>query len=127
MRAAGGLVGVLLVAAIGLFILRAQFTSESGEIIPPKQQINSVGVRTTLLSIAQAERLYAASHGTYADISELQSRGFLPFSGNRLHGYRFEARLEGGRHFTIIATRLSIDSTDQKTLSIDETMNIATQ
>jgi hypothetical protein len=124
MRIAAGLVGLLLVAAIGLFIVRAQFTSRSGDVTSPKQQINAVGVRTTLLGIAQAERLYAATHGTYASIAELQNKGYLPFSGNRLHGYKFETQVDGGRHFTILAKPLSVDSTNSPTLSIDETMKI---
>jgi hypothetical protein len=127
MRAAGGLLGVLLVAGIGLFIFKARFTSQDGAVASPTRQIDAAGVRATLLSIAQAERLHAATHGSFADIGDLQKKGFLSFSGNRLHGYHFRARLDGARRFTITATPLGQDSSDLPVLSIDQTLQISTR
>ena len=124
MKAAGGLLGVLMVAAIGLYIFKAQLQIGSGETVPPKQQIDTVGVRTHLLAIAQAERRYAAVHGTYAGIAELQSKGFLPNSGSLLRGYNFDARVDGDRHFIISATPLEANSTGLPNLVIDETMKV---
>lgn len=124
MKAAGGLLGVLMVAVIGLYIFKAQFQIGSGETVPPKQQIDTVGVRTHLLAIAQAERRYAAVHGTYASITELQSKGFLPYSGSPLRGYNFDARVDGDRHFIISAIPLEANSTGSPNLVIDETMKI---
>jgi hypothetical protein len=86
-----------------------------------------VGVRSDLLAIAQAERLYMASNGTYASVEKLQQDGGLTFAGANRRGYNYAAEVEGGQHFRITATPVDPAKAAWPTLSIDDTMQISQQ
>ena len=62
-----------------------------------------VGVKSDLLAIAQAERMYLASHGSYASVDELQQDGSITFSGANRRGYSYTAEVDDGQHFKITA------------------------
>jgi hypothetical protein len=127
MKKAAGLLGLVIALGVGYFIFKAQYTQGPTGGAPPKQVIDVVGVRSDLISIAQAERMYLASHGTYASLEQLQQDGAITFSGANRRGYNYTAEVSGGEHFRIVATPSDPAKAGWPTLAIDETMQIAQQ
>jgi len=127
MKAAGTVLGLVIVLAIGYFVFKTQFTLGPAGGAPPKQVIDVVGVKNDLVAIAQAERMYMASHGAYAALEQLQEDGALTFSGTNRRGYNYVAEVEDGLHFRITASPADPAKEGWPTLSIDETMQVSQQ
>jgi hypothetical protein len=127
MRKVGGLIGLVIALGIGYFIFKAQYTTGPVGGAQPKEQIDVVGVRSDLLAIAQAERMYLASNGTYVSLEQLQKDGGLTFSGTNRRGYNYVAEVDDGQHFRITATPVDPAKANWPTLSIDENMQITQQ
>ena len=124
MRAIGGLVGLIVVLGIVLFIYKAQFSKGPTGGAPPAQTIDVVGVQNDLLAIGQAERMYLASHGSYATLDQLQQDGAISFSGVGRRGYNYTAEFEDGQHFRVTAVPVDAALEGWPTLSIDENMQV---
>jgi hypothetical protein len=125
MRASLGLIGLLIVLGIGYYI----YSSQIGQVADDKpaiQQINLTAIRSDLLSLGQAERLFFAANGSYATLEQLRSSGVMSSipEGNR-SGYRYTAEVDGASHFRITANPPGSSSGDLPTFSIDETMQIS--
>src|SRR5579864_4098963 len=99
MKAAGGVIGLVIVLAITWFVIKSQYAGGPTGQKPPMETIDVVGVKSDLLAIAQAERLYLASHGSYASVDALQNDGSIAFSGTGRRGYRYTADVDDGQHF----------------------------
>lgn len=127
MRAGGMIVGLVIVVAIVWFIVKTQFTQGPTGAQPPAQTIDVVGVKGDLLSIAQAERMYMASHGSYASVDELQQDGSITFSGTNRRGYNYSAEVDDGQHFKITAAPADPAKTGWPSLAIDESMQVTQQ
>ena len=127
MKAAGSILGLVIVLAIGYFVFKSQFTRGPGGRAPPKEQIDVVGVKNDLLAFAQAERLYLANHGSYAGIDQLQQEGSVTFSGTNRRGYNYVATVDDGQHFRITATPSDPAKAGWPTLTIDDTMQVTQQ
>ena len=128
MRAVGSILGLVIVLAIIWFVVKSQFSQQGptgGR--PPMETIDVVGVKSDLLAIAQAERMYLASHGSYASVEELQGEGSLAFSGANRRGYHYAADVDDGQHFKITATPADPAKAAWPTLSIDETLQVTQQ
>ena len=124
MRTIFGMVGLLAVLAIGYYLYTVQLR-QGADGRPPIQQINIVAVRADLLSLAQAERLYLATNGSYADLEQLrQSGNFSGLPEKSRPGYVYAVEVEDGLHFRITARPTDPSRTDLPTLAIDETMHI---
>jgi hypothetical protein len=83
---------------------------------------NITGVKSDLISIANAERVYQASQGKYATLDELIAGNYVTIRGERPpYTYRVEASESG---FRAVATRSTKGSPSQ--VSISETMEIQT-
>ncbi len=124
MRAAFGIASLLVVLGIGYYIYSIQIrdVTENKQGI---QQVDLVAVKGGLLSLAQAERLYLASHGNYGTLDQLRQSGNVnPFPDLSSRGYVLSADVDGTSHFLIIATPKDASRTELPTLSIDETMQI---
>ena len=122
MKAAGMIVGLIITMAIIWFVIKAQFSQGPAGTQPPAEVINVTGVKSDLLAIAQAERLYLASHGTYASVDTLQQDGSITFSGENRRGYGYSADVDDGQHFKITATPTDPAKAGWPTISIDENM-----
>jgi hypothetical protein len=118
------MLGLVISLGVGLYFYLGQLPRTSSGQIAPKQQIDLTGIKSDLLSMGQAERVYVASNGAYATIEQLQQDGSLTFSGNERRGYRYEAEIEGVAHFRIVASPVDPIKKDWPTLVIDETMEI---
>ena len=127
MKAAGLLVGLVIVAAIVWFVVKTQFSQGPTGTQPPAETIDVVGVKSDLLAIGQAERMYLASHGSYASVDELQQDGSLTFSGTSRRGYSYTAEVDDGQHFKITAKPTDPAKASWPTLSIDDTMQVTQQ
>jgi hypothetical protein len=127
MRAAGSILGLIIVVAIIWFIMKSQFSQGPAGAQPPAETINVVGVKSDLISIAQAEKMYMASHGSYVSIDELQQDGSLTFNGANRRGYNYTAEVDDGQHFKITATPSDPAKASWPTLSIDETGQVGQQ
>ena len=126
MKKVGGLLGIVIALGVGYFIFKAQMTTGPTGGAPPQQVIDTVGVRSDLLAIAQAERLYLASHGSYASVDQLQQDGAINFSGTNRRGYNYHAEISGER-FRIVATPSDPAKAAWPTLSVDDTMTVTQQ
>ena len=97
------IVGLVIGVAIVWFVIKTQYTQGPAGAQPPTETIDVVGVKSDLLAIAQAERLYMASHGSYVSVDELQQDGSITFSGTNRRGYNYTAEVDDGQHFKITA------------------------
>lgn len=127
MKKVGGLLGVVIALGIGYFIFKTQMTQGPTHGAPPKQVIDVVGVKNDLLAIGEAERMYMASHGTYATVDQLQQEGMLTVSNGSRRGYAYHVDFQDGRHFEITATPTDPAKKGWPTLTMDETMVIHQQ
>jgi hypothetical protein len=119
--------GLVIVLAIVWMVIKTQFTQGPSGGAPPKQVIDVVGVKTDLMAIGQAERLYLASHGSYASLEQLQQDGAINFSGTDRRGYNFTAEVNDGQHFKITAAPSGRAQEGWPTLWIDENMEVTQQ
>ncbi len=124
MKKVGGLLGVVIVLGIGYYIFKTQVQSMPGGVVPPKETIDVVGVKNDLLAIGQAERMYLASHGSYATLDQLQQDGSLAFATANRRGYNYTASVDDGQHFTITAAPADPAKRNWPTLSIDDSMQV---
>jgi Tfp pilus assembly protein PilE len=125
MRASFGILGLVLTMAVIYYLYYSQF-NRSESPIPPTQQVDLVGLRAELLSLAQAERYYLAANGRYATMEELRESGQVTGSRAERRGYTYDVTVEDARHFRITARPADPSRTDGPALSIDETMQIST-
>src|SRR5437588_12449829 len=122
-----GLIGMVAALAVGMYIYakQAQSSSEAAGVSNPKAAVNITGVRTDLMTIAQAERGYFASEGKYASLDQLISSRSLTVSRQRAP-YTYEVETNATA-FRVIATRPAGDPSGGPTqLSVDENMDFHT-
>jgi hypothetical protein len=118
-----GFLSLVIVMGIGMYIYSKQATSSSAVAGAnnPKAAINITGVRSDLMSIAQAERRYMASEGRYASFDELVTANYITVSRQRPpYSYEVETSSSG---FHVVATRSGADVGGTPAhLSVDENM-----
>ncbi len=127
MKKMAGLLGLVIALGIGWYIFKMQMTQGPTHGAPPKEVINVVGIKGDLISIGNAERMYLASHGSYATLQQLHQDGSLTFSGSDSRGYHFDVQTEDGQHFKVTASPSDPAQKDWPTLSIDDSMQITQQ
>lgn len=127
-----GMISILIVAAIslgGYFIYLKQAAPGPGMVAT--QTISLTGVQNDLMAIAQAERMYFAQNGSYADLQTLQSSGTMNITRTSRDGYTYTVE-PSANTFTVTA-RYAAPPVDVPsgvtppyfpTLSIDQTMAI---
>jgi hypothetical protein len=126
------LVSLMVTAALGLGIYMytlKQAAPAPGMVVT--QTISIVGVKNDLVSIAQAERMYFAQNGSYADLPTLISSGTMNLTRTSRDGYTYSLETSGST-FTAIATYTAppIDNPGHvtpphfPTYSIDQTMEV---
>jgi hypothetical protein len=120
-------IGLLVVAGAGMYIYAHQAESSSAATGTnnPKAAINITGVRSDLMTIAQAERGYFALEGKYASLDELISSRSMSVARQRTpYSYEIET---SGSGFRVIATRSGDDASGAPAqLSVDENMQFQT-
>ena len=121
-----GLITALLVAAVCAYIYTHQAQSAAVGTSNPRAAADVTGVKNDLLAIAQAERTYNASHGNYLSIDDLRSESALTMLRANRGPYTYSSEVSSDG-FQIIATYTGLDPAMQRSLSIDETMQIRQQ
>jgi hypothetical protein len=124
MRSLGSLVGLLVVALIAVMGYKFYFEKmQAAGVTTPMQTINEVGVKNDLLAIAQAERAYQATNGSYASLNELTSTGGLAMTNTGRDGYTYDVDYSAGefRAFTHCPKAANPGCTDW---SVDQTMEV---
>jgi hypothetical protein len=127
-----GLIGVLVIAAIGLGIYMyslKQMAPGPGMVVT--QNISIVGVKNDLVGIAQAERMYYTQNGSYADLPTLASTGTMNIARTSRDGYTYTAT-PSGNTFTVTATYTpppvenpaGVTPPHFPTFTIDQTMEV---
>lgn len=127
-----GLIGILVTAAVGLGIYMytlKQAAPANGMVVT--QNISIVGVKTDLINIAQAERMYYTQNGSYADLPTLTSSGTMNIARTSRDGYTYSAQ-PSGNTFTVTATYTAppVDNPAKvtpphfPTYTIDQTMEV---
>jgi hypothetical protein len=123
-----GFLSVIIVLGVGLYLYSRQAQSSSAAMGAnnPKAAVSITGVRTDLMTIAQAERGYFASEGKYASLDELISSKSLTISRERPpYSYEIETSSNG---FRAIATRHGDDASGTPAqLSVNENMEFQTE
>ena len=118
-----GFLSVIIVMAVGMYIYSQQMQSSSAAAgaNSPKAAINITGVKSDLMSIANAERRYFASEGKYASFDELVSSNTITVARQR-PPYTYDVETSSGG-FRVVATRSGDDgSGTPERLSVDENM-----
>ena|ERR1700756_5653459 len=121
-------ISIVIVLAAGMYIYsrQAQSSSAGAGANNPKAAINITGVRTDLMTIAQAERGYFALEGKYASLDELISGRSLGVARQR-PPYSYEVEISSSG-FRVIATRSGEpDPGTPAQLSVDENMQFQVQ
>jgi hypothetical protein len=118
-----GLLGFVIAMAIGLYVYSSQIkATEAAPATNPATAANITGVKTDLLTIANAERGYLAQEGHYASLDELISGKYLTISGSRPpYSYDVETDNNG---FRVTATRSGPGSPAK--MWVDQTMEVQT-
>jgi Tfp pilus assembly protein PilE len=126
------LIGLLVTAAIGMSIYMytlKQAAPAEGMVVT--QNISVVGVKTDLMAIAQAERMYYTQNGAYADLPTLTSTGTMNLTRTSRDGYTYSA-VPSGSTFTVTATYTpppvqnpaGVTPPHFPTFTIDQTMEV---
>lgn len=118
-----GIVGVLVVAGLGLLAYQRSLSGRAVAAMPSQQQIDVVAIKSSLLSMGESERQYLVAHGTYATLDQLSEAGLLAGSADR-RGYTFVAEPDGSRGFTITASPADPEKQSWPTLQINDTMQV---
>ncbi|HVB87037.1 MAG TPA: hypothetical protein VNK23_10295 [Candidatus Dormibacteraeota bacterium] len=125
MRGLGSLAGLLVVALIAALTYKLYFQKSSAVSgsATPQQTIDVVGVKSDLLSIGQAERLYQAQHGSYGSIDDLVSSGAMSVRRSGRDGYTYDVNASSDS-FQAIAHCPVATNPGCINYSIDQTMDI---
>lgn len=121
-----GFVGLLIAAAIGMYIYAQQMQSSSAAagVSNPQAAISVTGVKNDLVNIAQAERRYYASEGKYATLDELIESSYISVARHRApYTYAIETN---GNGFRVVATRMgeNVGGTPAE-IAVDENMSLS--
>lgn len=115
---------IVLAAGMYIYMRQVQTTSAAAGASNPKAAINITGVRSDLMSIAQAERGYFALEGKYASLDELISSRSLSVARQR-PPYSYEIAV-AGNGFRVIASRSGDDGSGAPAeISVDENMQFS--
>ena len=128
-RTMKALAGLLVTAAlaIGVYYLYLKQMPSSDAGTSPTQAISLTGVRSDLLSIAQAERSNIALNSRCASLDEMTASGTMNMARRERDGYTYEVECSGP-DFRVVARHPGAPPAGSTirypTLAIDSTMQI---
>ncbi|MCU1286320.1 MAG: hypothetical protein JWO13_2670 [Acidobacteriales bacterium] len=121
-----GFIGLLIAVAVGAVIYTKQAQSVSSGGASPKSTIESVGVRSDLMAIANAERRRLASDGKYVSLEDLRSNGDISMPSNKRGFYTYAVEVTENS-FRVTATYSGNDPSAPRLLSVDQNMQVVTE
>ena len=116
----------MIALGVGYFVYTKSLTSAGVTQAPPQQTIDVTYIRSNLLTIGQAERVYVNVHGAYGTIEQLNQDG-PPMLPTENRGYVFNATPNGATSFKVTATPTDPNKPGWPTLVITETMTVTQQ
>lgn len=122
MRGLGALVALVLAVGVGYMVFQKSVESMPAGTAP-QEQIDTVAIQQTLVTIGTTERAYLVENGHYGTLEQLAAADLLP-GGTSAHGYALSAQVTGGEHFTITATPSDPNKVAWPTLEISEAMTV---
>jgi hypothetical protein len=117
-----GFVGLVIVVAVGGYFYTSQLKQVAATGVPTTV-VSVTGVRNDLLSMANAQKRYLATHPAYASLEELRSDGDIHVPSRPDFVYAIDA---DNSHFTITATYIGPDKKAPRRLRVDDSMTITT-
>jgi hypothetical protein len=124
-----GLLGTLIVLAVGMYIYKQQIIATSapgGAAANPRGTVDVIGVRNDLMAIAQAERRHYASNGKYVSIDELISSGELSMQKPGRAQFNYTADVDDSG-FRITADYTGDVAGVPKSMSVDQNLEFKTE
>jgi hypothetical protein len=122
-----GFIGMLIALGTAYTLYNTQLSHSTGSAgASPQQTIDLTSVRSVLMEIGQAQRLYLNAHGAYGTLEQLRADG-PPSLGQDRRGYVFSVEANGAQGFTATATPAESGKPDSPTLLIDEKMEITSR
>jgi len=120
-----GFVGLLVVLVLTLLIYKFYFTSGQQAMGPggPTQTIDLMGVKSDLIAIGQAERIYQAQHNAYGSMDDLVSSGAMAYKKTGRQGYTYESEASTDS-FRITARCTPHTMPGCTNFAIDQTMEV---
>jgi hypothetical protein len=132
MKSAFGLLSILLTAAIGMgiYLFYAKQSAPAPHMVVT-QNISVTGVKSDIMTIAQAERMYFVQNGSYTDLPSLASSGTMNITRTSRDGYTYSVD-PSASGFTVTATYTApppempagVAPPHFPTFTIDQTMEI---
>jgi hypothetical protein len=125
MRALGSVLGLLMVVVIAGLTYKFYFQKSLSVdgAAKPAEAIDVAGVKSDLLAIAQAERLYQVQHDSYGSMDDLLSSGAMSMRKSGRGGYTYDVSTSADS-FQVVA-HCPVQTTPGCTgYSIDQTMEI---
>jgi len=119
------LVSVALLFGVYQLYLKRMPVSDAGTA--PTQAISLTGVRSDLLQIAQAERMYIATNGNCVTLDELISSGSLTMKRTERDGYVYAVSCSGS-NFSVAARHAAAPADSPiryPNFAIDQDMQVA--
>ena len=113
-----------VVSALAAVIATASTGCQTGNGKPPQEQIDVVGIRAELLTIARAEQTYLTMFSKYGTLDELQMEHVLVDAPDR-RGYTFSLTINGTDGFVVTASPADAGKTNWPTLTIDQSSQIS--
>jgi hypothetical protein len=125
MRSLAGLVSLLVIALIAGMFYKFYFSQAQSAAggTAPTQTIDIVGVKSDLIAIGQAERMYQAEHNSYGSLDDLVSSGAMSMKKSGRDGYTYSASASPDR-FLVTATCPAATSPGCANYTIDQNMEI---
>jgi len=112
---------IVLAAGAGMYVRQARTVSAGGN---PSADVDIVGIKHDLMSIAQAERTHNALHGGYGSLDDLRASGDLSMARNDRGFYKYSTEItDSGFRVTAIYSGPE-NPLAPKSLSIDQSMSI---
>lgn len=123
MRSVVSLLAVAAIVLVSYKVFLSKAVTGTGSNVAPTETIDVAGVKMDLLSIAQAERMYQAEHGSYGSMDDLVSSGALSMRKNGRDGYTYgvETSQDG---FRVTANCPSTKFPGCSNYSVDQTMEV---
>ncbi len=121
-----GFIGLLIALAIGAYLYTKSAQTSGAGNATTGSAVDVTSVRNHLMSIANAERRYAALKGGYGSLSDLIANGDLPAGSESRRDYSFTVEYSDTA-FRAVATYQGKDPGAPRTLSVDQTMRITVE
>lgn len=122
-----GFIGMLIALGTAYALYNTQLSRSAVTAgATPQQTIDLTSVRSALMEIGQAQRIYLNAHGAYGTLDQLRADG-PPSLGQDRRGYLFTVEANGAQGFTATATPSESEQPNAPILVINERMEISTR